>query len=107
MFQNFLVKLLKSDKALPQAALIIDDKNRLYIFILINISIFVLMKLRSMMSNRHAKKKKFFKKSFFDSLFGWLLKSFAMLGLRIGIFIYFFHKEAEPTWTIFQNTILA
>ncbi|MBT7609923.1 MAG: hypothetical protein HN576_09210 [Bacteriovoracaceae bacterium] len=105
-FQNFLVKLLKSEKALPHFVLIIDQKNRLYIYLLVNIVLFVFMRLITMISNRNAAKKKFYKKSFFSSFFSWWFKVFAMLGLRIGIFIYFFHKEVEPTWIIFQNTIL-
>jgi hypothetical protein len=105
--QNFLVKVLKSSKALPQAALILDNKNKLYIFILINVVLFVLLKLRKIMSNRHAEKQKFYKRSFFESLFGWLLKTFGMFAVRIGIFVFFFHKEAGPLWSIFSDTMLA
>ena len=105
-FKTFLVKIIKSKKALPQMALIVDKKNRLYIYVLVNIVIFVVFRLKSMISKRRNAANKYYRKKFSDGILGKLVSILMMMGLRIGIFIYFFHKEAEPTWTIFRQTML-
>lgn len=102
-----LARLLKSEKALPSMASILDDKNKLYTFLFINVALFVFLKLRKMIANRKNSGNKFYKKSFFDSLFGWVIATCIVLSIRVGIFVYFFGKEATPAWEVFKQTMFA
>lgn len=105
-FKNFLVKILKSKKALPQMALILDNKNKFYIYVLVNIVLFVFLKLKSIMSNRRNAGNKYYRKKFSDGFLGSVISLLFMFAVRVGIFVFFFHKEAKPAWTIFRDTML-
>jgi len=104
--QSFLVNMLKSKKALPELARILDDKNKLYVFGFINIMLFVFLKLRKMMIKRSQSKSKYFKKSLGDSFVGWMIGFFVVFSMRIGLFIYFYSREASPAWNVFKETFL-
>jgi hypothetical protein len=105
-FKNFLVKIIKSKKALPQIALILDNKSRLYTYIFINIAIFILMKFKSMVTKRRNKANRYYRKNFSDGVIAKLIIVLLTLAFRVGIFVFFFHKEAAPAWDIFRQTML-
>ncbi len=104
--QSFLAKLLKSKEALPDLASILDDKKRLYTFAIVNIIFFIILKIRKMISNRRKNNYRDPSGSFLAGLVTWFLGFFLVQALRIGIFIFFFHKEAGPTWKIFRQVML-
>ena len=81
--QTFLAKLLKDEKALPSFARILDNKNKLYTFFFINVTIFILLKLRKMIINRKNRNSKFYKKSLTDSFFGWVMTTTIILAIRL------------------------
>lgn len=91
-----VAKILQDPQALPDAALIVDNRAKLVRFVLLNLALFVL----SFVGKRKIRKMKLsqFKKSFFQSV-RWL----SFMSLRIIVLLVFYGENLAPMWKILTS----
>lgn len=87
--QNFLVRALKDEKALPSFFSIIEQKKKLYTYL--GITLFTM--IVSWLWKRKMKK---VQRPFFESFMGFLFRFGFVWGVRLGAMAYLFHAELGP-----------
>lgn len=95
----YSVRLIKDKESIPALVKIVENKKRLidYVAIMLCTIIFGFGLKRVM--HREGR-------SFFESVFFFLLRTFILLALRVGITDYFFSEELAPAIKIFKQTFL-
>ncbi|MBC7537547.1 MAG: hypothetical protein H7281_01900 [Bacteriovorax sp.] len=93
----FAVRLIKDKEALPSLAKIIDDQDKLIHFSGIMLAtILIAFFLKRLMKKEG--------RSIVKALGLWFLRFLIISSLRIGILLYFFSAEVEPTFNIASKT---
>lgn len=87
---DFAVNILRDPIALPQLFKIPQDRNRLLIFIGINIALIILAKIVKKIRDGKG------------ALSRWIV----FTSLRIGVLIFFFKAELTPAYLVFKKTFL-
>lgn len=95
----FVVRMIKDKEALPYATKILENKKKLINFAAVMIS----SVLVGFLVARFVRTKS---KSFGKVFLLFLLRVFLMMGLRIGIIIFFFGEELYPLYRVFLNTFI-
>ena len=93
---DFLVVLLKDENTLPSLIRVIDDRNKLVIFFICNVLMFV----GAIIWKRYDRK---IEKTYFQRIFGGIKFIFIYWGARIGLLILFFEEQLTPFGHLFMG----
>ena len=93
---EFLVVLLKDENTLPSLARVIDERNKLIIFFICN----VLMFIGAIIWKRYDRK---IEKTYFQRIFGGIRFIFIYWGARIGLLVLFFKEQLTPFGHLFMG----
>lgn len=100
-FLDFIVASFKHPSALPDFARILDQKQKLTYFVGANIFIFFFgMWFKRVQKNRNQESDVTKRMNHF------IFRTIFFLGLRIAVFVSFFHAEAGPIFGVFKDTVL-
>ncbi len=101
-FLDFIVAAFKHPSALPDFAKILDQRQKLTYFVGVNIFVFFFgMWYKRVQKNRNQNKE------FTKSMNQFIFRTAMMFGIRIGVFVAFFHTEVGPVFGLFKDTVLA
>ena len=94
----FVTRILRDNDALPSLACILKDQTKILIFIGVNIAI--------MFVGWGVKRYQYsIKRSFLESVQLWFFRFLLIMGMRIGVLIFFYHEELSPLWRIFLSVL--
>ncbi len=97
---TFLVRMMKSEQALPEFAKLIEEKSKMATFGIAMLGTFILGLILKMQIKKN-------KSSEGIPLVSFLPRFIFLFCLRIILVIYFFHKEAAPTFKIAKDVFLS
>lgn len=92
---EFIVDVLRSNDAMRSFARIADDKKKLTIFFILNVTVFIIAFILKRIGRN--KRINFLKRV---RLFVFIFT------VRMGLFIGFFHNEVGPIWNLFKSNFL-
>jgi len=91
---DFMIEIVTDQKALPAAAKMIENKKKIFLFVCVNVALYLFGHMIKRFFNKNNER------TFLNTVWIHTKLGLMMISIRIMVLVYFFHSELGPTYNL-------